>query len=134
MLTFVKDKSATAVVGIYSKSNRSAKPEHTVYYTHDGHADKGNVAPAAGVLALHKDALKKIHKLSDTSFDTICGMLDSGEEPEIGDPHRSEYWELKKKFENALRNEVYLGDQTDLYFEHNLPRDKHTWGGGRSPR
>ena len=129
MLTFVKDKSATEVVGIYSKSNRSAKPEHTVYYTHDGHADKGNVAPAAGVLALHKDALKKIHKLSDTSFDTICGMLDSGEEPEIGDPHRSEYWEVKKKFENALRNEVYLGDQTDLYFEHNLPRDKNTWGG-----
>ena len=129
MLTFVKDKSATEVVGIYSKSNRSAKPEHTVYYTHDGHADKGNVAPAAGVLALHKDALKKIHKLSNTSFDTICGMLDSGEEPEIGDPHRSEYWEIKKKFENALRNEVYLGDQTDLYFEHNLPRDKHTWGG-----
>ena len=129
MLTFVKDKSATEVVGIYSKSNRSAKPEHTVYYTHDGHADKGNVAPAAGVLALHKDALKKIHKLSNTSFDTICGMLDSGEEPEIGDPHRSEYWEVKKVFERALRDEIYLGDKDDLYFEHNLPRDKETWGG-----
>ena len=129
MLTFVKDKSATEVVGIYSKSSRSAKPQTTVYYTHDGTPDKGNVAPAAGVLALHKDALKKIHKLSNKSFDQICAMLDDGAEPEIGDPHRSEYWEIKKKFENALINEVYLGDQDDLHFQHNLPRDKSTWGG-----
>ena len=129
MLTFVKDRRATEVVGIYSRSTRSAKPHSTVYYTHDGSSDKGNVAPAEGVLALHKDSLKKIHKLSNKSFARICSMLDSGEEPEIGDPHRSEYWDVKKVFERALRNEVYLGDQNDLYFEHNLPRDRSKWGG-----
>ena len=129
MLTFVKDKSATEVVGIYSKRNRSSKPETRVYYTHNGKSGKGNIAPAAGVLALHKDSLKKIHKLSNKSFETICTMLDTNEEPEIGDPHRSEYWELKKVFERALRNEVYLGDQDELYFEHNLPRDRSKWGG-----
>ena len=40
MLTFVKDKSATEVVGIYSKSSRSAKPQKTVYYTHDGDSER----------------------------------------------------------------------------------------------
>ena len=129
MLTFVKDNSATHVVSIYQKGTRSVKPVQTVYYTHNGHSETGNVAPAAGVLALHKDSLKKIHKLSNTSFTRICSMLDTGEEPEIGDPHRSEYWELKKVFERALRREMYLGDQDDLYFEHNLPRDRNTWGG-----
>ena len=129
MLTFVKDKSATEVVGIYSKGSRSAKPQKTVYYTHDGDSEAGNVAPAAGVLALHKDSLKKLHKLSNKSFARICEMLDTGEEPEIGDEHRSEYWDVKKVFERALRNEIYLGDQSDLYFEHNLPRDKSKWGG-----
>ena len=52
MLTFVKDKSATEVVGIYSKSSRSAKPQSTVYYTHDGDSEQGNVAPAAGATLL----------------------------------------------------------------------------------
>ena len=28
-----------------------------------------------------------------------------------------------------LRTEMYLGDQDDLYFEHNLPRNKDTWSG-----
>ena len=129
MLTFVKDKSATALVGIYSKSKRSVKPQDTVYYSHNTKSGKGNVAPAAGVLALHKDSLKKIHKLSNNSFKQICTMLDTGEEPEIGDPHRSEYWELKKVYERALRNEIYLGDQDDLYFEHNLEREKSKWCG-----
>ena len=129
MLTFVKDKSATHVVSIYQKGTRSVKPVQTVYYTHNGHSETGNVAPAAGVLALHKDSLKKLQKLSNASFDRICVMLDTGEEPEIGDPHRSEYWEVKKVFERALRDEIYLGDKDDLYFEHNLPRDKETWGG-----
>jgi len=129
MLTFVHDKSATELAGIYSKSARSNKPQSTLYFTHNTKSGAGNVAAAAGVLALHKNSLKKIFKLSDTSFDRICTMLDTGEEPEIGDPHRSEYWEIKKRFERALRNEVYLGDQDDLYFEHNLPRDKSKWCG-----
>ena len=130
MLTFVKDRSATEVVNIYSKSTRSVKPRQTVYFTHDGHAETGNVAAAAGVLALHKDSLKKLHKLSNAAFDRICVMLDTGLEPEIsGDPHRPAYWEVRATYERALRNEIYLGDQADLYFEHNLPRDRNTWGG-----
>ena len=129
MLTFVKDKSATEVVSIYRKGTRSVKPEQTVYFTHKTKSGTGNVAPAAGVLQLHKDSLKRLHKLSNASFDRICVMIDTEEEPEVGDPLRSEYWLLKKKYENALRNEIYLGDQDDMYFEHNLPRDRNTWGG-----
>ena len=129
MLTFVQDASATPIVGMYSKTGRSTKPVETVYYSHNVKSGRGNVAPADGVLAMHKDALKKIHKLSNTSFARICTMLDTHEEPEVGDPHRSEYWELKKVFERALRNEIYLGDQEDLYFEHNLERDRSKWCG-----
>ena len=129
MLTFVPDQGATALVGLYKKSTRSRKPVHTVYFTHDAASDKSNVAPAAGVLALHKDSLKKLHKLSNNSFDRICAMLDTGEEPEMGDVHRHQYWELKKIYERALRREMYLGDAPDLYFELNLPRDRSEWGG-----
>ena len=96
MLTFIKDKSAVPLVGLHRRRTRSRKPEKTVYFTHDFSAEKENVAPAAGALALHKDSLKKLHRLSNASFDRICLMLDTGEEPEMGDPHRSEYWEIKK--------------------------------------
>ena len=128
MLTLVKDPSATRIVEIHKRSNRSKKAYANVYYTHNGVA-QGNVAPAQGVLALHKDSLKKIHKLSNTDFERITVMLDTGEEPDVGEPLRTEYWELKKVFERALRNEMYLGDQDDLYFEHNLTRDKSKWNG-----
>ena len=84
MLTFIKDTGATELVGLYDKSVRSRKPVKTVYFTHDGAASKSNVAPAAGVLSLHKDSLKKLHKLSNTSFARICTMLDTDEEPEVG--------------------------------------------------
>ena len=128
MLTFVKDSSAVELVGIHRNSNRSRKPEATVYFTHDGSPEKANIAPAAGVLELHRDSLKKLNKLSQASFDTICTMLDEGTEPEVGDPLRSEYWEIKKVFERSLRREMYLGDSPDVRFELNLPRDKGTWG------
>ena len=129
MLTFVKDASATQIVGIYKKSNRSVRPESTVYYTHKSGEDNSNVASAAGVLALHKDSIKKLHKLSNNSFATVAVMLDTDQEPDIGDPLRQAYWEIKKVFERALRNEIFLGDQRDLYMEHNLPRDRSEWGG-----
>ena len=116
MLTFVKDKSATPLVGLHRRSTRSTKPHETVYFTHEQSDTNSNVAPAAGVLALHKDSLKKLHKLSNASFERICIMLDTDEEPEIGDPHRTEYWELKTVFERALRREMYLGDQEDFVF------------------
>lgn len=130
MLTLQKDDSATELVQIHRRSTRSRKAHDTVYYSHDADvAGSGNVAPAAGVLSLHKDSLKKMHKLSNTDFDKVCTMLDVNSEPDTGDPLRHEYWELKKVFERALRNEMYLGDQNDLYFEHNLARQRDKWCG-----
>ena len=129
MLTLAKSSEAQELVGIYNKTNKSKKPEATVYFTHDLKREKENVAPAAGVLELHRESLKKIHKISQSSFIRVCDMLDNGEEPEIGDSLRSEYWDIKKVFERSLRREMYLGDQEELYFELNLPRDKNTWGG-----
>jgi hypothetical protein len=128
MLTLQKDKNATAIVEVHRHGTRSKKAESVVYFSHDAKGE-GNVAPAAGVLALHKDSLKKIHKISNTDFDRICVMIDTEDEPDVGDSLRSEYWELKKIFERSLRTEMYLGDQHDLYFEHNLPRNKDVWSG-----
>ena len=129
MLTLVRDPDAVELVGIFRNKSRSKRPEKTVYFTHDAAPEKQNVAPAAGVLELHRDSLKKINKISQASFERICGMLDSGEEPEVGDALRSEYWDMKKVFERSLRREMYLGDSPDVRFELNLPRDKETWGG-----
>ena len=128
MLTLQKGPRSTEIVEIHQKSTRSKKAAGKVYFTHDAAAE-GNVAPCAGVLALHKDALKKIHKLSNADFERICIMIDTHEEPDAGESLRTEYWELKKMYERALRTEMWLGDQDDLYFEHNLPRDRETWGG-----
>ena len=60
MLTLVQDKDATKIVGIYSNTNKKKKRAVAdVYFTHDIKAThKQNVAPAAGVLALHKKAEK----------------------------------------------------------------------------
>jgi hypothetical protein len=129
MLTLIKDKGAQEIVGMYSKKSRSVKPMRTVYYTHDTSPEKENVAPARGVLELHRDSLKRMHKISQAAFDRICGMLDTHEEPEVGDALRSEYWELKRVYERALKREMFLGDQQDVYFEHNLPRRKEDWPG-----
>ena len=68
MLTLQKDPSAVQIVEIHKKSTRSKKAHANVYYSHRA-KEGGNVAPAAGVLAMHKNALKKIHKLSNADFD-----------------------------------------------------------------
>ena len=128
MLTLQKDKTTTEIVELHRRSTRSKKAVATVYYSHNTKTG-ANVAPAAGVLALHKDSLKKIWKLSSADFDRVCVMLDTGAEPDVGEPLRTEYWELKKVFERSLRTEMYLGDQEELFFEHNLPRNKDTWSG-----
>ena len=128
MLTLKKDKHSTEIVEIHRRNTRSKKAHAKVYYTHSRKAE-GNVAPAAGVLQLHKDSLKKIHKISNADFEKICVMLDTGTEPDTGDALRTEYWELKKVFERSLRTEMYLGDQNDLFFQHNLPTDRNVWPG-----
>jgi hypothetical protein len=128
MLTLQKDKTSTEIVELHNRKTRSKKADARVYYTHNRKAE-GNVAPAAGVLELHKPSLKKIWKLSNSDYDRICVMIDTGEEPDSGEPLRTEYWELHKVYERALRNEMYLGDQDDLYFEHNLDRKRDNWCG-----
>ena len=129
MLTLVKDSKAEPLVGIYSNKTKSRKPEAMLFFTHDLSREKENTAPAAGVLELHRMSLKKINKISQTSFEHICTMLDLNQEPELGDPLKSEYWEIKRVFERSLKREYYLGDQDELRFELNLPRDRTTWGG-----
>ena len=128
MLTLKKDKTSTEIVELHNSETRSKKPQARVYYTHNRKAE-GNVAPARGVLELHRAGLKRIHKLSNRDFDQICTMIDSGDEPDSGEPLRAEYWELHKVYERALRNEMYLGDQDDLYFEHNLQKKRDQWCG-----
>ena len=119
MLTLQKDKTSTEIVELHKRSTRSKKPHGVVYYSHNTKAS-GNVAPAAGVLELHKTSLKKIWKLSNADFNRICVMIDTNAEPDSGEPLRSEYWELHKVYERALRTEMYLGDQDELYFEHHV--------------
>ena len=128
MLTIKKDKHSTAIVELHNAATRSKKPQSVVYYTHNRKAE-GNIAPAAGVLELHRSMLKRVHKLSTADFDRICVMIDNNEEPDSGEPLRSEYWELHKVYERTLRNEMYLGDNDDLYFEHNLERKRDKWCG-----
>ena len=129
MLTLVKDAHAQEIVSLYSNSKKRRSAVATVYFTHDMSEERRNTAPAAGVLELHRDSLKKMHKLSQGDYERVCSMLDDGEEPELGDPLRSEYWELKKRYERSLMREMYLGDQDDVRFELNLPTDKEKWGG-----
>ena len=129
MLTFVKDKSAVHLVSLYRNKGRSKKAYKDVYFTHSMRKEHQNVAPAAGVLELHRDSLKKLHKIGQAAYDRICAMIDSGTEPDVGEPLRSEYWELLKVYERALRREMYIGDQDALRFELNLPKNKETWGG-----
>ena len=132
MLTLVDDKNAGKIVGMYRKGSKSRKPVATVSFTHDLKPEKENVASAKGVLELHRTSLKRMHKLSQAAFDRIGGMIDADEEPEVGDALRSEYWELKRVYERALKREMYLGDQDDVYFEHNLPRRKEDWPGSEN--
>ena len=112
MLTLQKDARGTELVEIHKRSTRSKKAFAKVYYSHSARGKTSNVAPAAGVLALHKNGLKKVHKLSNADFERICVMIDTNEEPDVGEALRSEYWELHKVYERALRTEMYLGDQS----------------------
>ena len=76
MLTLVKTKDAVAIVGIY-RGTKNKKPENTVYFTHDMDKDKQNVAPAAGVLHLHKSSLKKEFHLNDADFAEVWATRSS---------------------------------------------------------
>lgn len=128
MLTLVKTKDAVPIVGIY-RGTKNKTPEHTVYFTHDLDPAKQNVAPAAGVLHLHKKSLKKEFHLNDSDFAEICRMIDANQEPEKGDPLKTEYWNVLERYESYLQREMYIGDDSSARFEINFPRDKETWPG-----
>ena len=128
MLTLVKTKGAVAIVGIY-RGRKNKKPTATVYFTHSLDKDQQNVAAAAGVLHLHKSALKKEFHLNDADFKEVCRMIDAEEEPEQGDPLKSEYWQILERYESYLKREMYIGDDDDARFEMNFPRDRETWPG-----
>ena len=128
MLTLVKTKDAVPIVGIY-RGNKNKKPENTVYFTHDMDKEKQNVAPAAGVLHLHKSSLKKEFHLNDADFAEVCRMIDAEEEPEQGDPLKSEYWQILERYDSYLQREMFIGDDVSARFEINLPRDRESWPG-----
>ena len=128
MLTLVKTKDAVPIVGIY-RGKKNKRPEHTVYFTHPLDKDKQNVAAAAGVLHLHRSALKREFHLNDADFKEVCRMIDAEEEPEQGDPLKSEYWQILERYESYLKREMFIGDDDDARFEMNFPRNRETWPG-----
>ena len=129
MLTLIEDKDATKIVSVFSNVNKKKRrPVATVYFTHDVKSvEKQNVAAAAGVLTLHKKALKKMNKINEAEFQEICRMLDEDEEPDGN--LRSAFWKIKPIFERALRREMYIADNPDIRFELNFPKDKSKWPG-----
>ena len=126
MLTLVKTKDAVPIVGIY-RGKKNKRPENTVYFTHDLDKDKQNVAPAAGVLHLHKSELKNEFHLNDADFREVCRMIDAEEEPEQGDPLKGEYWQILEQYDSFLQREMYIGDDAEARFDINFPTDRETW-------
>ena len=131
MLSLQKSKDATDIVGIYrgKKGYKRRKPTATAYFTHSDDTDHGNMAPAAGVLQLHRDAIKKELHINQPEFKEICSMLDDNEEPDATDPLKHAYWNVRERFERYLKREMYLGDTAEERFELNFPRKKEDWPG-----
>ena len=130
MLSLQKSEDAVEIVGIFkgTKGNRRRKPHATVYFTHTDDEQSGNVAPAKGVLHLHKGDLKKDLHINEREFNEICEMLDNEEEPDPDDPLKHQYWAMRERFERYLKREMYLGDSEER-FELNFPRKKSDWPG-----
>ena len=128
MLTLVKSEDAVPIVGIY-RGKRNKKPAATVYFTHGINEEDQNVAPAGGVLQLHKNELKKELHMNDPDFKEICRMIDANEEPEQSDPLRHAYWSTLERYDRYLKREMYIGDDEESRFEMNFPRDRETWPG-----
>ena len=62
--------------------------------------------------------------MNESDFKEACRMIDAEEEPEQGDPLRTEYWELLERYENFLQREMWIGDDKDNRFEMNIPLKK----------
>ena len=128
MLTLVKSADAIPIVGIY-RGKKNKKPDATVYFTHQISEENQNIAPAAGVLHLHKKDVKKDLHLNEADYKEVCRMIDASEEPDQGDPLRHAYWSVLEQYDRFLKREMYIGDDKQSRFEINLPRDRETWPG-----
>ena len=128
MLTLVKSADAIPIVGIY-RGKKNKKPDATVYFTHQISEENQNIAPAAGVLHLHKNDVKKDLHLNEADYKEVCRMIDASEEPDQGDPLRHAYWSVLEQYDRFLKREMYIGDDKQSRFEINLPRDRETWPG-----
>jgi hypothetical protein len=131
MLSLQKSDDAVEIVGIYkgTRGHKRRKPQAAVYFTHTEDETHGNTAPAAGVLHLHRDAIKKELHINQPEFTEICALLDADEEPAADDPLKHAYWNVRERFERYLKREMFLGDTAEERFELNFPRKKADWPG-----
>ena len=142
MLTLVKSNDAVPLLSIYEVPDKkpgskvldkrqAAKKKMlgTVYFTHELDPDKQNVSDAAGVLALHKEYLKKQNHVSEYEFQEITQLLDDEEEPDGHHPLKHAYWNIRQHFDRYLQREMYIGDDPGAVFELNIPTKRTDWPG-----
>ena len=142
MLTLVKSADAVPLLSIYEVPDKkpgskvldkrqAAKKKMlgTVYFTHELDPDKQNVSDAAGVLALHKEYLKKQNHVSEYEFQEITQLLDDEEEPDGHHPLKHAYWNIRQHFDRYLQREMYIGDDPTAVFELNIPTKRTDWPG-----
>ena len=100
MLSLQKSDDAVKIVGIYkgTRRHKRRKPQAAVYLTPTEDETHGNTAPAAGVLHLHRDAIKKELHINQPEFTEICALLDADEEPAADDPLKHAYWNVRERF------------------------------------
>ena len=129
-LTLEKLQHGNQVVQMFARDNKTSRhPVSTVYFNHNMSRHEENHAPALGVLELHKDFLQKKNQISSDEFDEVCDMIDESQEPEIGDPLRSAFWDIKDHFDRFLKREMWLGDEPTVEFRLEFPRKKEAWPG-----
>ena len=129
-LTLEKLQHGNKVVQMFRRDNKTSRhPVSTVYFNHNVSRHQENHAPAQGVLELHKDFLKKKNQINSEEFDEVCEMIDEEQEPEIGDPLRPAFWDLKDHFDRYLKREMWLGDEPEVEFRLDFPRKKSDWPG-----
>jgi hypothetical protein len=142
MLTLIKTADAVSLLNIYQtpdkkpgskvlEKRQAAKKKllATVYFTHELDPDKQNVSDAAGVLALHKEYLKKENHVSNYEFDEIVQLLDDEQEPDGHHPLKHAYWNIRQHFDQYLQREMFIGDDPGAMFELNIPTKRTDWPG-----
>ena len=130
MLTLERTEHATEVIGIYRRDNKTSKRPHAmVYFSHDVKEGQENHAPCHGVLELHKPFLQKKNQINSQDFNVICKLIDKEQEPDMGDPLRPAFWDLKDHYDRYLQREMYLGDEPAYEFRLEFPRKKDIWPG-----